>query len=95
MTTPTPGPWEISKWTKRFAIEASSDNYRGLMCEVHREDFDPETAEANARLIAAAPEMLEMLKNIAAGRYDGAPDTARMRARSIVAKATGGTEAAR
>jgi hypothetical protein len=95
MTTPTPGPWIndnglVTGRCTEFAGAPSFDIFDAANWPGHEDE-----GQANARLIAAAPEMLEMLKNIAAGRYDGAPDTARMRARSIVAKATGGTEAAR
>lgn len=60
----TPGPWIIdpkSHWDKEIGIEQKADGWKRFRCEVDYDDCDPETAEANARLIAAAPELLEAL----------------------------------
>lgn len=72
----TPGPWEIN------TVEADDDGDLCLMvwgdtqavCALIVDDdegWDRETAEANARLIAAAPELLEACK--AAKEYCGKP----------------------
>lgn len=52
-TTFTPGPWEVN--CDHF-IEAGNGT---LICDPHIEpDGDPPELEANARLIAAAPDLL-------------------------------------
>ena len=58
----TPGPWRsthynaVLKSCNFFAIEA--EDHTGMIAEV---DDDTKDAEANARLIAAAPEMKQAL----------------------------------
>jgi hypothetical protein len=52
----TPGPWEVS----RDHVLAQGAFW---IAETHGEDF--ETRVANARLIAAAPELLEAARNYA------------------------------
>lgn len=63
MTKHTPGPWHVveGKLTKS-SLEVHA-NSRAI-CELWR-SWDSETELANARLIAAAPEMLEALQMIA------------------------------
>lgn len=59
MTTPnphyTPGPWEVSH-TGKAVIKVLNERKVQPICTV--------TNEANARLIAAAPELLEALEYI-------------------------------
>lgn len=60
----TPGPWVIDPrhyWDKQIGIRQDADGWHRLYCEVDRDDCDRDTAEANARLIAAAPALLEAL----------------------------------
>jgi hypothetical protein len=64
----TKGPWLMLPTVggdKSIFIEAGDEPglsrgewYRCLRCEVDRDDCCTETAEANARLIAAAPDLL-------------------------------------
>ena len=58
----TPGPWEAVRDEKneRWQIQETDNN--GLVLVQHT--FDGEEAEANANLIAAAPDMYEALKNV-------------------------------
>lgn len=55
----TPGPWK-SSWNGRWLIQTGGG---WLIAKVWppkaRGGFSPENVEANARLIAAAPELLE------------------------------------
>jgi hypothetical protein len=58
----TPGPWEIDEphqiWAK------SVGEYVAITKVEQWETIPREQAEANARLMAAAPELLETLKNL-------------------------------
>ena len=67
LTQYTPGPWRVG--SKAFKVLAGE--YDSLIADVsaccrcrNQESrwFDTESAKANARLIAAAPELLEALK---------------------------------
>jgi hypothetical protein len=81
----TPGPWfAVGSW-----VETADD--KADICTCSAEGMDqqhvarpPEEEEANARLIAAAPDMLRLLRLMARGHkvYEG-------EARDIVALATG------
>lgn len=88
----TPGPWqaELSGDRKRWGISGNADYYINLDCKVDRDDKDNDTADANARLIKAAPDadrILRVLMDFLEGGmgisfdalmpedgYDGAPD---------------------
>jgi len=57
-TQHTPGPWKIT------SLEFIDDSLGGGIARVYsRQTRSLEELEANARLIAAAPEMLEALKD--------------------------------
>lgn len=81
----TPGPWELR------GCRLVTDHH-GVVIAERISANGPGTPEANARLIAAAPELLELAKfmvlNI--GGYD--PEKARDMARAAIAKATGGAK---
>ncbi len=85
MSKHTPGPWEETYGKKIYA------NGR-VVAEVmtHEREHEDEDS-ANARLIAAAPEMLAAiqcaLKDLGTG-FDGMPSVGMCRA--AIAKATGG-----
>jgi len=55
--THTKGPWKVVDVGDGFRI--AKDNL--ILVSIYNRD---ETSEANARLIAAAPEMLEALENV-------------------------------
>jgi hypothetical protein len=61
----TPGPWTLHGWADNdYEINAALDT----VCNVPGFDddtVDADRAEANARLIAAAPELLAALREIA------------------------------
>ncbi len=77
-TSHTPGPWEYYEDKKdRFQISAEN----ALVALV----FEREDAEANAALIAAAPEMLEML-NENASAWDGEEHSVRLEHRDLIAR---------
>ena len=60
MTTHTPGPWRIGRGAQAdpFAIEAEARTV------AHVKHAGRDQTEANARLIAAAPEMLDALYDL-------------------------------
>jgi hypothetical protein len=102
MTTHTPGPWKIGYSTVRPIIEIyrlADDRKSALtIAEIDcSQNFDE--AEANARLIAAAPDLLEALEEITrryalldarlvAGQHNE-PNGTITRARATIAKAKG------
>ena len=91
----TPGPWIVN--------ESQEDCLYGkVSIETEGEYFIAQVDEsinqaANARLIAAAPELLEALQRLSAQctrlRLPGQPETdAEKTARAVIAKTTGGAE---
>ena len=100
----TPGPWRLYQGPLLY-VEA--DNHVGPIAELRsRLDYGrmhplvAETRDANARLIAAAPELLEALKAMVAldeehhQRCQGDEDVCRevRQARYAIAKAIGDTK---
>ena len=59
-STFTPGPWSVGKKTGTLVFTGSDGGMGDFICEVSGEDDTPrEVNKANARLIAAAPELYE------------------------------------
>jgi len=83
MSTPTPGPWDI---IDQYIIAADES----VICQ-----WESYTEEPNARLIAAAPDLLAALKGIVAGVNDAHDSRPLIRAaevraaRAAIAKAEG------
>jgi len=85
----TPGPWEITGVNGHFIASStpliSGQDWTSICCEVwgrpwSDEDKRKKETQANARLIAAAPEMLDALifsykHSIACGRSGGVTDS--------------------
>ncbi len=85
----TPGPW--ARRGTHIHYQPNPGGYRFDIAEVFR-DVESETAEANARLIATAPELLEACKAIAhctKPAMGSAEFKAWIKARDAVAKAKG------
>lgn len=64
--THTPGPWSISDWrhiNNETGQKYIADARGGVICETYRGRGEHEML-ANARLIAAAPELLAALENL-------------------------------
>ena len=93
MSSHTPGPWFIDPNVKKNAnyIDISSQEHIGLATAVWRMDGDERTpeCEANARLIAAAPELLNLAELVA--DLDTPEDMAALydMAMKLIAKARG------
>jgi len=87
----TKGQWEITQTIKGFETSIECDGMR--VCEVkHFDSFtkDPEYEEgfANAKLIAAAPDMLEALMNLE-NDNNSIPDHVWNMVKYAIKKATG------
>ena len=65
MSKHTPGPWRYEMYPTGFVIESDHSPKRFSIADVHMH-VDPaiDPGAANARLIAAAPELLASLKDI-------------------------------
>lgn len=61
----TPGPWHLSNLSHRYVRYRLSTDATGYnICDMDVFGGPPDEKEANARLIAAAPELLEALEQI-------------------------------
>ena len=82
-TSYTPGPWEVFDSHTGIYILDSAE--QGAICKIEwcLED------EANARLIAAAPEMLAVLKRLCSKAGACCDGGAWREARAVIAKAEG------
>jgi hypothetical protein len=80
----TPGPW-------RYTKHAVDEDYMLVFCGSDGDNLRGYCGEANARLIAAAPELLEALVNLLAVHecQGGTKYHAGDIARAAIAKATG------
>jgi hypothetical protein len=93
MTAHTPGPW---------TVQESGKYVEGATCTVAKIYFLPELMDdaeaeswANARLIAAAPDLLALLEEYASKARDvvtPAPGSLIERTRAAIAKARGGSK---
>ena len=92
MSKHTPGPWvAVARTNAHIEIEAPGQpSYSAKKVAT----VSLTNHEANARLIAAAPELLEALKElmVAADRVSAEPVTWLGKARAAIAKAEGTTE---
>jgi hypothetical protein len=99
-TNHTPAPWAVDGTTAAENLDVIGENGRVAMLDC--DDIDADTLEANARLIAAAPELLEaliLLLNVESAALWGARLTAANngldvayhfdKARAAIAKASG------
>ena len=84
----TPGPWQ---WTQHFdpTISIYKDGF-GQIARLY--DSSAGTGKANARLIAAAPDLLDALQSIIEDiDSEFGTDCDYNKARAAIAKATGGS----
>lgn len=87
MSKHTPGPWKVAKPRKSYRDGNMMYGIVGPECVSDYEDWG--FTEANARLIAAAPELLEALRNLveAATHHQADARAALAKARAAIAKA--------
>jgi hypothetical protein len=79
-TSHTPAPWQADKWATGYTVSAPNSHYS--VCHL----ADCNNAENNARLIAAAPELLAALENL----IDDKSESNFVAARAAINKAKGG-----
>lgn len=93
----TPGPWRLEQTA---CLSVVADGHLGALAELRsRLDYGgmhpavAATREANARLIAAAPELLEALRHLemVSGQPSMRDDPVRVAARAAITNATGET----
>lgn len=90
----TPGPWDKDYDYGHEFIISTSDG--ATVCEVASDGELESDAVANARLISAAPELLDALKIMVAAfvatnhKHDAAEYNCVIAARNAISKATGG-----
>ena len=94
MSAHTPGPWTMRSARLSGDVGIAADGFSGPIAEVfeelNRRDLRPETARANARLIAAAPDLLAVLgvaRDALTGKFDA--DAAVAAIDAAIAKAVG------
>ena len=92
----TPGPWRIGKAVNGNWIEAAHAAQPVSIARTFYEGVGAATEDANARLIAAAPELLEALEGLLANLTEGdfISETRIDAARAAIAKATANEGAA-
>ena len=86
MSKHTPGPWRIEGTNSGLFIAGAKPGYLAEMRDCGSGDV-----AANARLIAAAPDLLDALALLVAGIENGVSDSfiPLVKARAAIAKATG------
>ena len=98
MSKHTPGPWEISDTVhidgngtyRRIQQPHFGGDIVGLVCVAHLANSDLNgSGPANARLIAAGPELLQALQDALQYLQHHLPDEALVPHRAAIAKATG------
>lgn len=91
----TPGPWTLDDRGYKYIVSKSGNGYITRdVCRLDGSTMAALAQEANARLIAAAPELLEALELLVDNPYrDGIESDERLRriGRAAIAKAKGET----
>jgi hypothetical protein len=95
MSKHTPGPWAVTKKQPTVVVNEGGNRWvarafigNGKSPRFHN---DPDEAEANARLIAAAPDLLDALKSfIGESRLGSTLEQRVALATAAIASATGG-----
>lgn len=88
MSKHTPGPWSSSRC---YVQQESQDGTMNkVICDTEHSDFGVDIGVANAKLIAAAPEMLQALEGFVRQFESGIlPQLACQKAKEAIAKAKG------
>jgi hypothetical protein len=93
-TPHTPAPWSINDWPQANADIAIGAVGTPLIARVLLRDVSINEQQANAAMIAAAPDLLDALQKIVATEHErhGYHPVWTDQARAAIAKATGGTK---
>ena len=77
MANYTPGPWSVGRKTGTLVFAGDDGGNGDFICEVSGEDTPRAVNEANARLIAAAPDLMSIVYGLigVADRMDYDPDS--------------------
>ena len=93
MTNPTaahtPGPWNCNRSSASGYDIVCSENSPTDVCVISRRDKTTGEIDANARLIAAAPELLAACRLVEQAQRDGDYMTAFRAVSAAIAKAKG------
>lgn len=94
MSKHTPGPWTVTEHWDGTSIQAGQFHVTHTIqsCGFHEPEMDKAVTQANALLIAAAPDMLETLKRLREMCADFGANTACEVASAAIDKATGETK---
>ena len=99
MNKHTPGPWTVNIPNNRETAIRGIHGGDYVIADILNDGYEDDEQEANARLIAASPDMLEALRRVAnlnenAGEIgDGMLRTIVAEARAAIAKAEGHSNA--
>lgn len=88
----TPGPWVASKTDRGIGpVSRDDDQSYGMIIPVAWVEFDGNDAyqQANANLIAAAPDLLEALQDIVKVLDSAGCEAATVKANAAISKALG------
>lgn len=94
----TPGPWKVDKSSWFTKVYTQRENYddEQFICTTDYSGLDLNDNQANARLIASAPELLDSLESILEDVYFeenkgcyGISADKLLKAKAIIAKANG------
>lgn len=88
-TKHTPGPWHVGDLDKNYQRIVCGEHIEIATCWHHCVGSIEREMEANARLIAAAPDLLEACRYIVEAGETGDEMLAIENARAAIAKATG------
>ena len=89
-STHTPGPWNLNLAGTLYVGEKTAPKIIANFSMKAREWAGRAEIDANARLIAAAPELLDMLKLLHKNRKELPTEMQWQRASELIAKAEGG-----
>ena len=90
MTEHTPGPWRVDPAFFPEQPKVYPDNGSGDFAHICRVNAGPDGYQANARVIAAAPDLLAALEDIEQwdrNSYNSLPNEFRQAMRAAIAKA--------
>ena len=96
MSTPTPGPWSTDTAGCARVVVVHHGPWSEIIADVFAYPHDARNRNANARLMAAAPDLLAALREcegvLTAFRYEDGNENLLGKIRAAIAKAQGGDQ---